>query len=193
MARVTKSLYLQSVKMHSEFCKLRDIQYNFIQVILVKKSLPGNWINAITTSSQPVNINKDFDFTTTSGHVSADIRYATTQMIYNVIILDKYVVPTAVTRWTEVFDIDTNDWPSTLMQPYLVLRETKLQSLQYKIINRTVSCRKWLYDQNIIASPNCTFCINTTHFTECNYLNNFWVSFELWWNRIARYKIKLTN
>ena len=181
----------------ADFCKQRDIKYNFIQVIRVKKSIPGKWINAIT-NSQPVNTNTDFSFTITSGHVSADIRYATTQMIYNVIILDKYVIPTAVTRWTEVFDIDTNDWPSIFKQPYLVSRETKLQTLQYKIINRIVSCKKWLYDQNVIDSPNCTFCNNTTddiihHFIECKQLNNFWNSFELWWNRIARYKVKLTN
>ncbi len=32
-------------------------------------------------------------------------------------------------------------------------RETKLQSFQYRILHRTITCRKKLYDMKLVDSP----------------------------------------
>ena len=60
-----------------------------------------------------------------------------------------------------------------------------MQSLQYKIINRIVPCRKWLHGQKVIESPYCKKYNDKTddivhHFIECNNIKNFWQSLEKW-------------
>ena len=183
----------------SVFCKQHGIKHNFIQIIRVKKAIPGHWITAFISESPSGHSSKHINCTLRSGAVNVDICDASTKMLYDVIILRNYTVPTAVTRWTEVFDIDDNDWPAIFKQPYISSRETKLQSLQYKLINRIVPCKKWLYNQKVVDSPYCPLCNNNTvddiihHFIDCAHLKHFWNSLEKWWNRIAGYEIKLTT
>ena len=81
----------------------------------------------------------------------------------------------------------------------MTTRETKLQTFQYKIINRIIPCKKWLFDQNVIPSPYCTLCkdncIDTIlhHFIECSELRTFWRSLESWWNQSSNLKVQLTK
>ena len=115
------------------------------------------------------------------------------------LILNKYVRPTALDRWLETFEIIEDDWKVIFKQPYLSARETKLQSIQYKILHRIIPCRKWLYKQKVIDSQICNQCNENEvddilhHFIKCSRLQNFWHSIELWWNRKAEYQIVLTN
>ena len=51
------------------------------------------------------------------------------------------------------------DW--CILRPYIYLRETKLQSFQYKIINRIINCNKKLFDMKIEHSPVCSYCDQT--------------------------------
>ena len=113
-------------------------------------------------------------------------------------IIEKlYVRPTALNRWLENFYIEYIDWPSIFMQPYLSSRETKLQSLQYKIIHRIFPCQKWLYNHKVITSPNCLHCNevdNLIHyFVECRGVNDFWSQLESWWNRLTKVQVSLTQ
>ena len=183
-----------------EFCSTKNIKHNFIQVTRVKKAIPKSWIMEIVAGESCLlsSVNH-FNYSVTSGPNSIDVRFASTKVIYDTLISNKSVTPTAVARWTEIFEVDENDWPSIYKQPYIATRETKIQSLQYKIINRIVPCRKWLYNQKVIESPYCKKCNNDEiddiihHFIECNDVKNFWESLEKWWNRTADYKVKITN
>ena len=130
--------------------------------------------------------------------MSVDACYSSIKMVYEVIVQKKLTVPTAVAKWTEMFEIVEDDWPAIYKQPYMVTRETKLQSLQYKIIHRIVPCRKWLHIQRVVDSPFCTSCNDKVddlchHFIECIQVKQFWKSLENWWNKTGGYKVKLTN
>ena len=185
----------------AHFCIINNIKHNFLQIAKVKKAIPGTWVTEIKSdrSRQESNSESCINFTVKSGHVSADIRFSLTKTVYNVIILKKSVIPTSVRRWTETFEIDDYDWPSIYKQPYIATRETKLQSFQYKIINRIVVCQKWLHDQKVVDSPYCLRCNENKkddiihHFTECKEVNVFWNHLEKWWNRTAENNIKLTK
>ncbi len=70
---------------------------------------------------------------------------------------------------------------------------SKLQSFQYRILHRTITCRKKLYDMKLVDSPNCLYCNNIDdikHFLlSCEKTRNVWQSFFLWWNRVSNTKI----
>jgi hypothetical protein len=81
-------------------------------------------------------------------------------------------------------------WENIFKQTPLIVRETKLQSFQYKIIHRTIACKKWLFNIKISNSDICTFCDNDTDniqhfFLLCKNTYTFWVSFDQWWHKIT--------
>ena len=71
------------------------------------------------------------------------------------------------------------------MLPYTTSRETSLQSLQYRIINRFIACNSNLSKWNKEQDKNCTICnIEETieHlFCDCKNVATFWLSFNSWW------------
>ena len=49
-------------------------------------------------------------------------------------------MPTAIQKWTEVYDIKEDEWGNIFRLPYGICSETDLQAFQYKIINRLFPC-----------------------------------------------------
>ena len=62
--------------------------------------------------------------------------------------------------------------------PYEICTSTKLQALQYRILNRYVPTRKFVYDRKIVQSPQCRYCThvdNINHFMySCSETLDFW-------------------
>ena len=118
--------------------------------------------------------------------------------LYKCLVLSLYVRPTALERWENIFDIDSNDWPNIFYSPYVSSRETKLQAFQYKVINRIIACNKWLYNIKIATSPDCLRCDDHSvddivhYFIECKQLDGFWNRLEQWWNHLSTCKIVIT-
>ena len=86
--------------------------------------------------------------------------------------------------------IDDNDWKDIFSQPYVAARETKLQSLQYRIIHRIFPCKKWLYIHKVAESPTCNLC-NTIEdivhcLVDCIRVKEFWIDLQKWWNRLVK-------
>ena len=79
---------------------------------------------------------------------------------------------------------------------FTATRETKLQSLHYKIVHRIISCKKWLFNLKIVDSPYCDRCHDNVddiihYFCNCIYVANFWNDIENWWNENADYMVKI--
>ncbi len=47
---------------------------------------------------------------------------------------------------------DLKTWPRIFKLPFQVIRETKIQAFQYKILHRIISCNKWLFNIKIKTS-----------------------------------------
>ena len=143
-----------------KFCQDNNITYNFLQAHRIRKAIPPDWLATITTTEQC-----DMDtspgcpnLVLRSGNNCTDVCASTAKDVYKVLIHRKAVQPTAVDRWNEIFDIDPSDWVNIYRLPYSTTRETKLQSLQYRIIHRIIPCRKWLFIQHVVDSSICNIC-----------------------------------
>ena len=182
------------------YCTRNNIQFNFIKNMGIRKAIPHQWKTEIAANNGHRQVSTDScNFTININEQSTDIRYSTAKTIYDLLITKIYVKPTALHKWEDIYDIDETDWPYIFKQPYTCSRETRLQSFQYKIIHRIVSCNKWLFSLKVFTSPNCTKCTengidNIQHFfIECSALDKFWMKIENWWNRTATYQIKITD
>ncbi len=69
-----------------------------------------------------------------------------TKNICKVLILNKSVKPTTLDKRQGIYCIEENDWSDIFNLGYFCIRETKLQSLQFKIVHRIIPCKKWLHD-----------------------------------------------
>ena len=185
-----------------ELCTRNNVKCNFIQVIRLKKAIPQQWIADISSQlTQNLVSNEDMciNLMIKDKDRNVHICKASTKMIYESIIISKYVRPTALIKWSEQFEIDESDWSSIFQLPFKTTRETKLQTLQYKLIHRIIPCKKWLFNQKVISYPYCTSCSeecieNIQHlFIQCSKPKEFWKNLESWWNRSLEPKIQLTN
>ena len=86
--------------------------------------------------------------------------------------------PTALYRWEEMYYYADFDWPVLFKIPYKFTRETDVQSLQFKIINRYIPCKENLYLWGKESSDKCGLCneIDTIEhfFAQCSYNSVFW-------------------
>ena len=94
-------------------------------------------------------------------------------------LLPRDVVPTCRRKWAEeYFAFPASRWKEICRLPYEVSASTKLQALQYRIINRYIPTRKFLHDRRIVESPRCLYCSQTdniNHFLyHCCETLNFW-------------------
>ena len=89
-------------------------------------------------------------------------------------------------RWNEIFKLS-----------FIVVRETKIESFQYRILHRTITCRKRLHEMRLVESPLCTVCQcldDLSHFFfYCNYVSNFWNSIISWINSVLNSSISLNE
>jgi len=105
-------------------------------------------------------------------------------------------VPKAQYKWHEYMAIDQAAWPDYYQLPYLITRDTTLQSFQYKILHRFFPCNYtlsiWYKDQ----SAFCNVCKNETdhlehYFFSCPHLSIFWTSIERWWLKSLDISVRL--
>ena len=108
------------------------------------------------------------------------------------ILLDKLrakVTPKCVKKWNEIFNFEDVDWQHIYKIPFSSCRETELQSFQYKIVNRIIACRHWLFNLKVVNSPLCLQCNEDDtlqhFFIHCDLSVQFWNSFVTWWNNLT--------
>ena len=124
-----------------------------------------------------------------------DLCNAKVRDFYRILINIRSEQPTAIAKWNNTYD-DIN-WSSVFTLPFRLLRDTKIQTLQYKILTRIFPCNQQLFKWKIIQSPRCSDCyeIDTIehYFCECEIIQAFWDSFMKWWNHVSGCYFHLNN
>ena len=95
--------------------------------------------------------------------------------------------PAGQIQWEARYELTDEEMKNYYAIPYLTMRSTEVQSLQFKILHRIFNCNAWLYKIKINDNPNCRFCteIETIphFFFACKFTKQFWNAFINWWNR----------
>ena len=85
--------------------------------------------------------------------------------------------PTAVARW-EHYGKKVDDWEKVFRLPYSCTKATKLQTLQYRVLNRYLPTQRYLFIRNVVETPICRQCNQTDtieHFLfSCNEVKPLW-------------------
>ena len=93
--------------------------------------------------------------------------------------------PAAELKWEHYFQTDMLDWSTIYKLAFNITKDTKVQSLQYKILQRIFPCNYWLSKWNKDINDSCRFCNQTDYlehyFYECQTLNELWEGIRNWW------------
>ena len=100
--------------------------------------------------------------------------------------------PTSIKKWQALYpSISDSTFRIIFRKSFNTTRETRIQSFQYRLLHRTITCRKKLHEMKILASPLCTFCQEIDDiphfFVNCCYVRAFWISLFSWLNDILSF------
>ena len=174
---------------HTQISKKFNIRCNFLNVLQLRQSLPLEWRKVLNTNTYTCTIFDDCCFTVDI-NVVFPISKCATKLFYWKFINKRKRLPTCVTKWTEIYpEIDQDQWANIFSLSFKTIRETKLQTFQYRIIHRLITCKKKLYEMQLTNSPCCQYCDqedNISHFfLLCPKVKDFWYFFFAWWNRLG--------
>ena len=99
--------------------------------------------------------------------------------------------PTEISTWIDLYPfMEKIDWKCVFSLVYKLTREPHLQTVQYKIVNRTLNCNYNLSIWKIIATNKCNYCAEVD--TLEHHLYYCFVS-KMFWKKVTKWLRELTN
>ena len=178
---------------HDEIISKYNVRCSFLDILQIRQSIPSDW----KQKNFRVNRKIVIDDALFIGNNMVKCDNITTKLIYNIYIQFKEKQPSCIIKWIEEYPNSIHEcqdlWASIFRLPFNVSRETFIQSFQYKIIHRLITCQKKLFDMHIVDNANCLYCtgIDTLKhfFLFCPKIASFWKHFFNWWNSLGDIEI----
>lgn len=180
---------------HTEIRSKFDVRCFFLDALQLRLSIPWSWRQMLTSEwrEPPLPCSLSGIDILLPGEQPMDILAANSKAMYKAFILQPNTRSTAFQRWSEldgaplqITDID--DWNEANLSVYRATRETKLQSLHFKILNRVLPCNRYLKLIRIKSSDDCDLCgqvDSIIHFLfECHTVQTFWLAICRWFDRV---------
>jgi len=176
---------------HKEIMERYKVHVKPMEFLSLVNAIPKMWLKSI-----------DVDFVRVE-NVLDKVKEKITKLKSNQVywsLLDNFVKqPTAIAKWISEFPfLHDNDFCAIFKIPN-ILTDAKIQSFQYKILNRIIPCNNMLYIWGIVESVACNLCeqIDTIehYFFYCNSCKIFWQSLSAWLNELFEVyiPIKITD
>lgn len=187
---------------HGELCnKFHSIHIDIMKYNSLVSAIPQRWRSVLKSQIKPIVYQ----------HVSMEEQcvpklYYKHRLIpvtslrnkdFYIIMVDRYVKPpTAVNTWCALYpDITDFNWAEIYCLPYKTVRSTKLQSFQYKIVNRIFACKQNLAKWKLADDELCLDCAIPEsiehYFFDCHTSYTVWKQFESWFHNATNVSIKL--
>ena len=182
---------------HSTVNQRYKLKTSFMNITQIKSSIPLAWkIKLKQCTSMPNDTPSDNIIKVNNKSITID--KSTCKLFYWHIINTNIHKPTAIQKWSDHYpDFNTADskvWKRIYKLSFNLVRDTKIQMFQYKILHKTIPCNKWLYDIKIKNSDTCNYCGDTDDiphfFIECPKVLDFWSHWSNWWENLSGIAIK---
>jgi hypothetical protein len=135
-----------------------NVMINLMQYNSIVHAIPSKW-KAILRAGKCKFKNED----DSGALILEDKTYAIESLTSKVIsyILTKRIqeLPTSLEKWFEQFPfLNDQDFSIYFRLPYKIIRDTKLQTFQYRLINRILPCKEYLFKIKLSESKFCVTC-----------------------------------
>ena len=189
------------ITQHGDFYKEDDLvrKYNIhvdtMAYNSLKSSIPQSWHQQMKNPTTFVAKSTENQILLHINMIEKPLQLLRCKDFYWEFIRKKTVQPKCISKWEESYFYVEFDWRYICTLPYIVARETHLQSLQYQIINRFIPCKYVLKIWKKEESDLCHICNESDTiehlFTKCQRVMPFWNSFNHWFTNSTETNINL--
>ena len=169
------------------------LNINIMHFNSLKSALPKSWLKVIRDNSPSVH--NPTPLSLKIQNKKKEARHLKCKDFYWEFVSKKFVVSKSIQKWEEYYYYLDFDWKYLFKLPYLVARETKLQSLQFKVLNRYIPCKDVLNSWGKEESNKCLTCNQIEdlehYFCDCDNIRPFWISFNHWFSTIFNMHFQL--
>lgn len=180
---------------HTEIAARYGVKCSFLEALQIRMAIPIGWRQSLTNDwNQPGRPSSDAGIDILLPKDSPmDIARAGPKIMYKAVIAGDSSFSTAFKRWSEELDsslqiTSMEEWNELNLNVYRATRETKLQSLHFRILNRILPSNKYLKQIRIKSSDACDLCgrlDSDIHFLfDCPEVQSFWTSICNWFDRV---------
>lgn len=142
---------------HIEIQQRYGIPCTFLETLGLRMGIPGHWRSMLSADFQG-NPSPVPEVAFPSGTILS-ITKAPARRLYAEIIQIGRSRPPAQRKWDLSVNIhDPDEWKQHYARPFRTTRETKMQSLQFRILHRIITCNHLLYRWGMKEEGSCTYC-----------------------------------
>lgn len=178
---------------HLELQNFYGLSCTFLEALSMRLHIPSHWRNSITRGWQPQKQRQSDTCVLLKQEGPEDITSLSAKQMYKGLITLNRTDSAAFLRWTNGIDdvrvTNATEWREICARTFSATRETKLQSLQFKVINRIVPCGVHLKQLRIRETEECPLCLHRDSivhfFFHCPVVQTFWGHVCAWFRRTA--------
>lgn len=172
---------------HSEIKNKFRVHCTIIEALQLRMAIPLHWRTAITRDFK-ADGDPPYRIRLRSG-VSLSVKASSPKRLYSEMIAPKRGVIRAQRQWETTVDVEGDDeWSEVYLRPFKTTRETRLQSFQFRLTHRLITCNRLLLRYKIKQEDTCAFCDGTDtlehFFYQCPISRRFWQR-TFAWMRVA--------
>lgn len=186
---------------HIEIKEKFGIQCSFLEAMAIRLQIPLHWRKALTKEWRPPplpRVGPDIAVAFQQA-TPIDLAALSAKNMYDNFIKMEYQISAAYNKWISgedyVSGVNAQEWSEICKQAFTSSRETKLQSLQFKIHNRIIPCGVHLKQIRIRDTDECPLCREkdtTAHFFfHCRVVSTFWQQICEWFRKATSINLEL--
>lgn len=174
---------------HSEISEKFNVRCSFLDALSIRASIPMKWKRSLTNNWQSNPRETGLEIKLNSDQPE-DLNILGSKRMYSKILSGHKQDSAALRRWKEGDDglqvANDLEWSEICTRTFRTNRETKHQSLQYKVLHRIIPCRTFLKRLRICETDECQFCQTPKRdsiahfFFQCEVVRMFWLSVCAW-------------
>lgn len=174
---------------HTEINEKFNIPCTFLEALSLRAAIPLKWRKMLTANFQSGQESTGITLRLDQDN-SEDIDILSAKRMYSKLLASSTHVNTALKRWQEGDDdlqiSGAVEWTAACYRAFNATRETKVQSFQYKVLNRVIPCGVFLKRLRIRETDECSLCQvkdSIAHFLfNCRTIRAFWQGICTWFN-----------
>ena len=132
------------------------LNINIMQYNSLISAVPKSWLKVIQ-ENDPF-IHSPIPFSLKIQNKKKEVKHLRCKDFYMEFVSKKLEAPKSTQKWEEYYYYIDFDWKYLFQLPYIVARETNLQSLQYQVLNRYIPCKNFLNMWGKEESNKCSTC-----------------------------------
>ncbi len=162
------------------------------KVFQIRSSIPIEWTETLKRCSlMPKNIPSG-NIIKINNKMKAIEKVTCKEFYWHLINIDVHN-SSSVRIWSSQYlifvEASTNVWPRIFKLPFITVRDTKIQTFQYRLIQKDIPCNTWLHNIKIKNCSVCDYCMNVDDFPHffirCLKVKEFWLHWFNWWEHIS--------